>query len=224
MATTSPDIDLGRGLYAAGEIERFVALHLGVAGARRSQDWLRDVVEPVDHATGRPDYSFNDLISVFAVAELRRHHVSLQRIRRAKSELRKLLGIEQPLALDGLYTDGDYVFADLGVSGQLTNLNRGGQEAHHAVLALKLERVRFEQGARMPDRPARAWSPMEGVCVDPAVQFGAPCVEGRRVPTSTLVQLASEGASVEDLAFEFRLGQDEVSRALVFEARLAAAI
>jgi len=219
-SAVADDIEFGQGLYAASEIERFVALHLGRSAAPRSQAWLREVVDPARHARGRPDYSFADLISVFVVAELRLRDVPLQRIRQAKDVLERIVGIEQALALQGLFTDGEYVFADLGIEGQLTNLNLGGQEGCESVLALNLSRVVFDRGARMRDRPAKAWSPADGVCVDPGVQFGAPCVQGRRITTRALHALSQEGATAEELAFEFRLEPADVEQALAFERRL----
>src|SRR5690606_28733899 len=132
---------------------------------------------------GRPDYSFADLISVFAVAELRRRRVPLQRIRQAKAALAEIVGHEQGLAVAGLFTDGEFVFVDLGVEGQLTNLNRGGQEGVRNMLDLRLERVDYGSGPEIKDRSAGAWFPLDGVRVDPRIQFGAPCLEGRRVTT-----------------------------------------
>jgi uncharacterized protein (DUF433 family) len=222
VTTAVRDIELGEGLFAASEIERFVALQFGPGATSQSLRWLREVVAPPRHSRGRPDYSFADLISVFAIVELRDRGVSLQRIREAKERLSRLVEVDQPLALQGIYTDGAFVFADLGVTGQLTNLNLCGQEGHRSVLELNLARVLFRTGERIEERPARAWSPADGICVDPAVQFGAPCVEGRRIPTRILHDLAAEGATADDLAFEFGLRVADVQQALDFEHHVAA--
>ena len=39
-------------------------------------------------------------------------------------------------------------------------------------------------GLRFTDHVAAGWSPQHGVVLDPAVQFGEPCIHHTRIPTS----------------------------------------
>lgn len=220
---TAANIDLGHGLYGGIDIDRYVALQLNAPLRSTARRWLRDILANSEHVAGRPDFDFNDLISAFAVAELRQQGVSMQKVRLAHARLIELIDSDRPMAYQGLYTDGVDVFADLNVSQQLTRLTLGDpQEAAREPLELKLSRVQFEQGDGMADRPARSWEPMEGISINPRVVFGAPCIGRHRLTTQHIAGMIERGYSRETVARDYELSHGEIEQALRFEERLQA--
>ncbi len=226
--TAAPHHDrLGKGLYAATEIARFTVLEFdGSTTTDRATRWLRDVVEDTDHTAGRADYSFRALISVFTIAALRRQGLPMQRIRVAQKRLAEITEDSLPFARGALFTDGKSIFAKLDVDGQLSNLNIPGearaQEAAQHALEEFLRSVEYADAATVYDRTAESWAPARGVRVDPEIQFGAPCIEGTRIPTSTIDRLVAT-SSIEDIAWEYEVDEQLVRDAVAFEQRYAAA-
>ena len=70
--------------------------------------------------------------------------------------------------------------------------------------------------------PSR-WQPADGVVIDPAVQAGAPCVAGTRIPTATIADLLAE-EHPEDIAADYELPVEAVLLAEKFEAALSAGL
>jgi uncharacterized protein (DUF433 family) len=225
MAIAVRKVTLGRGVYGARHIASYVALAHGQLAGRRSGRWLREVLRPVGHVPRRFDYTFAELVSVLAVAELVEAGCALAAIASARERLVRLAGVEQPFALRGLFTDGSRIAAQLG-EHELTDLATGAQVAAadaSALTPLPLTGVTFASGVRIADRPALHWSPMPGVRLDPEIQLGYPCIEGSRLPTWTLQSLADDGSTAEELQSWYFLSSAEVEAALAFERRLAEA-
>jgi uncharacterized protein (DUF433 family) len=97
-----------------------------------------------------------------------------------------------------------------------TTSARGGQGAFKEVVRLYLEKVSYD-GLGV----AHLWRPTPMVLIDPKVQAGTPCVEGTRVPTGTIADMASVD-SPEDVAEEMDLTLEQVEAAVDFEAGLLA--
>jgi uncharacterized protein (DUF433 family) len=209
MAIAVRKVTLGRGVYGARHIASYVAFAHGQLAGRRSGRWLREVLRPVGHVSRRSDYTFAELISVLAVAELVAAGCGVATITRARERLVTLTGVEQPFALRGLFTDGRRVAAAL-----LADADAG------AFAPLPLAGVAFETGARMADRPALRWSPMEGVTLDPEIQIGQPCLSGQRIQTWVLQELVDDGSTIEELQSWYYLSPAAVEAALTFERRL----
>lgn len=213
------DPALRRGLYGLREMTRY----LGFDQARRVHEatvarWTQQALSDVEHRPRRPDYSFADLVSLLVVRNLVFLGISLRDIRAAEGYLRDLYGIPHPFNSIRLKTDGVDVFFDASpsIAAQLTSANRAGQEVFEPVIFGALTRVGYD------DQAAIEWSPIEGVVLDPTIQFGEPCIVGTRMTTS---QVAEVGASlpVKDVAHMYRLDPLLVERALEFERKLAQA-
>jgi uncharacterized protein (DUF433 family) len=210
---------LGRGLYGVTELAHYVGYQAGATVKPYDvARWLSRALNPVPHASRRPDYSFHDLVSLFVVRELVEAGVRPASIREAEAYLRDTLDMARPFASVRLQTDGVNVLykASPAIEDQLTAANRGGQEVSVAAIETALRSVTFERDV------AVRWSPEPDVEVDPAVQFGAPHVRGTRIATAHLAEL-SKSEPVEAVAKLYELRPKAVRRALEFEERLAAA-
>ena len=95
--------------------------------------------------------------------------------------------------------------------------NRRGQEVLLRTLGGTLRGVAYDGG------PAVWWDVREHVRLDSAVQFGAPCLAGTRIPTAQLSALRAAGDTPEQIAALFARPRELVDEAIEFEAELARA-
>jgi uncharacterized protein (DUF433 family) len=217
------DPALRRGLYGLVELTRYLRLdHDGSLSASTVSRWAHREREGTlaKHTPRRPDYSFGDLISMLVVRDLVHLGLRLSDVIYAERHLRETYGHVQPFVSLRLKTDGVDVFYDAApaIADQLTAANRGGQEVLEPAIEHALKGVSYERGM------AAAWAPTAGVLLDPAIQFGEPCVASTRVTTGQLAELArSSEITPLELARTYRLEESQVQAALVFEQRLATA-
>lgn len=215
--------NIGQGLYSLAELRTYVALQADAEAAQHVPRWLSDVLLPVARTPREPDHSFSDLISLFVVRELRRHGVAPATIREAEGHLREVWGTDRPFVFDVIQTDGRDIFADgAQVTGQIEAASRSsfskkrGQQVMLAVVKDLLRDVRYVDGR------AGQWAPVQCVVLNPAVQFGEPVIEGTRVTTAAVAELA-ELRGVDIAADRLRVSAAQAQAALAFERRLAAA-
>ena len=103
--------------------------------AHQLRYWDRiGLVKPSVQATGgRPGvrrlYSFRDLVALKVVKSLLEHGMSLQRVRRAYSYLRKKAALEDHLSEVKLVTDGKSIFKICRTDGELLDALKEGQLA-----------------------------------------------------------------------------------------------
>ena len=69
-------------------------------------------------------------------------------------------------------------------------------------------------GLQFADQVARSWSPQPGVVLDPAVQFGEPCIRDTRIPTRAVWSLVRGGDSQDLVARAYGITQGELTAAL----------
>lgn len=210
MATTM----IGSGLYDATEIGVLVGLMPDQVVRWTTKSTLGDApVQP----TFDKLYSFADLVAM-SVAKQIRQHVSDRHLRRGVAALRVESGFESPLSarevITRLATSGDSFL--LHVSGnEFDDIGRGGQGTFRDVVEVHLERIDFDTTGG----PLR-WHPTDGVLIDPAVQAGAPCIAGTRLPTSVVAgRLLIDSA--DDVAFDLDIGLAAIEAAAEFERLLA---
>lgn len=218
------DPALRRGLYGLLELTRYLRLdHEGPLSASTVSRWAGREREGTlaTHTPRRPDYSFGDLISMLVVRDLIHLGLRLSDVIDAEWHLRERYGHAQPFLSVRLKTDGVDVFYDAApaIADQLTAANRGGQEVLEPAIEHALMGVSYNSAGM-----AAAWAPTQGVLLDPAIQFGEPCVAATRVTTGHLAELArvSELTPAE-LAKTYRLEERQVHAALAFEQRLVTA-
>lgn len=61
-----------------------------------------------------------------------------------------------------------------------------------------------------------------GVVVDPAVRFGKPVIKGTRVPVEVVIGKLAGGISVDAVADEYGITEDDVRAALSYAAQVLA--
>ena len=186
-----------RGIYRQAEAALFAGLR--PTTVRR---WLQleRGADSLAAVTERPLVSFLDLISLRAIAALRRAGVSLQRIRAGTYDMRKQLGIEHPLASESFLTDG---LRRYFLENELPDSNPGPRCAAEDLVRDCLRDVQYGLVGRNC-RLATSWEP-PGIVLDPLRQHGAPCIAGSRVRVTVLHQYVEAGDSPEHLATLFEL-------------------
>src|ERR1700733_6995128 len=96
-------------------------------------------------------FSFYTLVELFTLAHLRGLGVSLRVLRQARQELAEREKTEHPFALEGILTDRNKLFFDLGKQA-LLELGAGGQTSFEHVLASFCVRLDFDAHTRMASR------------------------------------------------------------------------
>lgn len=209
--------DLESGFYALRDLRAFVAFEGAPTDVDRVSYWLRTVLNPVDRQPHHPDYNFGDLISLFVVRELLGKGVAPHVIRDAETWLRRKWNTERPFVSGDIQTDGLGIFVDDDlIAGQIESADRYGQQVLRELVRERLTRVHYRDGV------AAKWTPVDGVLVDPRVQFGEPVLAGTRLMTS-LVAAAARKLGPEQTTNRFGISPLEVKRAVAFEKQLESA-
>jgi uncharacterized protein (DUF433 family) len=212
------DPALRRGLYGLGELTGYLSFGQEKPLSASTVSRWSLALGGVEHRPRRPDYSFADLISMLVVRNLAQLGLKMPDIRAAEDFLRHRYGHKHPFLSIRLKTDGVDVFYNPTppIAEQLTAANRGGQEVIRPAITSALRGVSYHDGL------AAAWSPSDGIVLDPSVQFGEPCIADTRVTTSQLAELAeTSDTPPAELAHTYRLPEEQVRRALDFEQKLA---
>src|SRR5660398_66610 len=155
---------------------------------------------PPERCRDRPALTFENLIEVSLVTELRRRGISLQTIRQAH----KIAGEEfgtYPFARRQIFVSGKDIFMEASEyvrkeAEHLATLTRGGQRASELILSKYLTQIDWRDGW-----PAE-WHPWESVGLNPEAVFGLPSVKGVRTEILRNRFLANESAEfiAEDLS------------------------
>lgn len=189
------------------------------------QSNFRAVLAPavsVDRSTSKA-LSFNNVIEIFVLDELRRKHAfSLQHLRRVLKHLEKAFpSVDHPLVKLDLRIANHQLFARHG--RKLENLSLEGQFAMEEVLRTFLTRVEndasgtgifrlypFVTKQREADAPRT-------VMMDPRVLFGRPVLSASGVPTSVIADRFRAGESISSIAEDIDQATEEVEEAIRFE-------
>jgi uncharacterized protein (DUF433 family) len=218
--TESTRGQIGQGIYSLADLRLYVAYFGEPSDGPHALRWLTDALNPAGHRARQPDYSFTDLVSLFVVRELIRFGVKVSAIREAEASMRLTRGVDRPLACEDIATDGREVFFatepnQVESANRTSRRQRAGQQASAIAIAPYLHRVRYHEGA------AAMWSPVDGIVLNPLVQFGEPVIDGTRVLTSAVADLArAEGVDVA--ANWLDVDRDAANTAVRFERQLAA--
>lgn len=163
--------------------------------------------------------SFENLIEAALIGHWRRRGIPLQRVRRAHSLAVEELG-EHPFARNRIYLDGIDLFveADRATEGEggrvFTVLTQAGQRALGSIVADYLQFIDWQTG----EGYAYQYRPPEGhnvVKLNPQIEFGLPNIH--RVRTETILQRFLAQESVDEIANDFDLAENEVEQALRYE-------
>jgi uncharacterized protein (DUF433 family) len=167
--------------------------------------------------------SFNNVIEIFVLDELRRRHAfSLQHLRRVLRHLDSAFPtVGHPLVKLDLRVANHQLFARHG--RKLENLSLEGQLAIEDVLRTFLTRVEndasgtgifrlypFVTKQRVADAPRT-------VMMDPRIAFGRPVLSASGVPTSVIADRFRAGESIGSISEDIDQTTEEVEEAVRFE-------
>lgn len=190
--------------------------------------WVRSGL-PVADARSTPGkqllLTFEDLISLRMVIALRVAGFSLQHIRKVHGWLQEATRYSRPFALKELWVSETEVFVRM--EGWLSATRRG----QYAMEFIKdwLRRLRRPLDSALDlsfakvngQEVASTWISHPYVVLDPLVQFGAPCIQGTRIPTGAVWSMFLGGDKPEAVAKDYGVPVFKVHAALEWEKRLA---
>lgn len=205
------------GIYTIADAGRFTWtpqktvrrwVELGISGAHPSHEV----------ATGSHLLSFDDLISLLTVRELRRAKVDLEVIKDAEANLANLWGVERPFAHGRIRTGYGAIVTALQVGERPVSVTKGIQEILIELIDHELSDVTFDA-----NQQANLWQPhgYQHVALRPDLQWGLPCIEGTRITTRTVWQFIAGGESFDELSEDLEVSVDKLRAAYRYEESIA---
>ena len=183
--------------------------------------WLygdRERAPVVSGKERRKPLSYLQLVEVAFVASFRRAGVSLSAVRQAHDYIAQVLETEYPFATVQFKTEGNHIFFELqeiepdADLGHLVVADRDGQVAWGDLVSDRFMEFDYDRGLALQWHVAGRDSP---VLIDPRISFGAPIVQG--IATWAIRGRHEAGESVQEIAQDFGLDEEEVREALDFE-------
>jgi uncharacterized protein (DUF433 family) len=207
------------GLYSETEASRYSGEPLSTV-----HRWFHD-----RNAASRDKLAtFDDLVSLLFVRELRRRRIPLKAIRDAEDDLVQRTGNSHPFVHESLWVSGRDVLVRVSdAPSAFLSPNRRGQLAIPGVTQpdrVELPRLVPAVRGEVAYSAGRVveWRPVDRITARAEIQFGLTCNDATRVPTRYLYGLYGEGERIEDIAHLFRVTERDVSQAIEWEQRLAA--
>lgn len=163
--------------------------------------------------------SFYNLVEAHVLRALRTEHgVALAELRRAISYAQKKLHIPHLLLSPELRTHAGQVFLDRYV--ELINLSASGQLAMRKMFDQHLQRVEWDRW-KFPVRlypyvDAGADKDERVIAIDARIAFGRPIVKTAGVSTAAIADRIDAGETVEALAEDYDLSQEEIEQAVLY--------
>jgi uncharacterized protein (DUF433 family) len=211
-------------MYGIRDASRYIKIPAATirawfAGTNRGA--FRRVLTP---AGGTPvKLSFNNLAEAYVLHSLRTHHrVQLSKVREALVEAERALGIKRLLLRSDLKAHAGKILIEK--FGEYLTLGESGQLAMKVMLDAALDRFVWED----PTFPSMLFPQIQSlpsakvVAINPRRSFGAPHVASRGVTTAVISSRVDAGESIQAVAADYRLTEDEVRAALVYVYEQAA--
>lgn len=222
--TQSQNVANFEGIYDVPEVARYIKAtidpHVLIAvNSAKLIRWIRRGAASPD-LVGIPGrellIGFQDLISMRVVTSLRAVGVRWSEIDRAEKWLRNETGQERPFATEYLWTGQGHIFVDW--TERLISASEHGQMA----LVILKEHLIPVHGLIFSEEThvATSWEPIQGIVLEPLIQFGSPCVKGTRIPARTVSGMIDAGDSLEFVARSYGLSKEEVEAACEWELRV----
>lgn len=208
MTYTSTNSDVapplfGVGIYDVAETARLIKRDPDTVARWTQGD------KALHEVDDRQIMTFLDLISLLVISELIRRRVPRPEIRKGGEYLSRELDTNFPFAHKGIATAGAAFFGNLG---EWIDVGKGGQLAFQQAIREYLRPVIYGE-----DDLASVWKPHSRILINPAVQAGAPCIEGTRVPTQLIAELAESPEDYSQIADDYRLTLADVKAAVKYE-------
>jgi uncharacterized protein (DUF433 family) len=162
------------------------------------------------------------------VIALRLAGFSLQHVRKVHHWLSDTTRYPRPFALKDLWISDTEIFVEME---GLLSVTRQGQYAMDLVREW-LKRLRRPTNGSTDlsfhringHEVASAWRPQTFVTLNPKVQFGAPCINGTRIPTNSVWAMHLAGDEPKGIASAYGIEIEKVNAALEWERKLAAVV
>ena len=217
-----PDSLLETGVYGLPEAVQLTGVSSATArrwfvGTSNSDPIFRPSIEP---SQGRFAISFLDLIDLLVVGQFRSTGVSFQTIRKAYEVLQARWKTRHAFCHSDLLSDGQTILVEYvnRTGDKLLEEVIGRQQAIPELLRQYLSEIEYDPSSHI----AAMWHIAEGVILDPGRNFGKPIVPSG-VSTSVLYRAAiGNGRDFELVADLFKVSEQGVMNAVLFEESLAA--
>ena len=174
--------------------------------------------------SGIPNYaSFLDLIDLLFVKQFLSKGLSLQKIRKALTEVQSLIGGHH-FAQRSFFTDGKNIYMQIkNDSESLLELLSGGHWVISRFIKELAQQIEFDE----PSGFATKWFPLGKaglVVIDPKISFGRPTIIGRNISTDNVFDCyLGENENISKVCEWLDLNQEQVNAAIKFETSLKAA-
>lgn len=184
---------------------------------------------PKDHVLD-PSIPFIGLAEGMVLTAIRRHGVSLQRIRPALVELERQFGWGHVLASTRLYTDGVEVLYDYAQHGDDPDaahaarelvVIRNGQRALNGVIETYLRRLTFGDDGYVKLIRLPAYE-VADIVADPSRGFGQPIFTRGGARLEDALSMFRAGEPLEIVAQEYNVPADQLEDAVRVATRMAA--
>lgn len=197
-----------------------------ISDAGRLSRTPRKTVDRWVHLGGRPQalyqapgqvhlLTFEDLISLLTVRELRKSGVDVETIKDAEQNLAQVWGVEKPFA-HGLFRTGyGAIITVIAERERPVAVAKAIQEVLYELIEQELCDVSYDAAQR-----ASRWQPAAHVTLQPDLQFGQPCIEGSRVTTRTVYQFIGGGESFDELSADLDIPVEKLRAAYEYEESL----
>ncbi len=164
--------------------------------------------------------SFTNLVEAHVLRALRaKHRVPMREVRQALEYAQGKCNIQRLLVSRELRAAPGNLFLDR--YGSLINLGKSGQLAIRRVLDAYLGRLdRDVEGLPLrlyPFTPEQNLAGPKRIVIDPRVSFGRPVLVDHGISTGAIVDRIDAGESVQAVADDYGLTDDEVAEAIVYE-------
>lgn len=173
-----------------------------------------------------PLLSFMNLCEIHVINAIRREHeISLQKVRTALDYVKKEFKKERPLIEKIFETDG----IDLFVSeySALINVTSGGQTEMKECLQAYLKRIEYDEHGIVwklyPFIRKRDLNEPKVIVIDPHLSFGRPVIQGTGIATEVIAERYKAGESVNDLAADYSITNEQIEEAIRCELQLKSA-
>lgn len=178
--------------------------------------------DSVVNQSEQPQTSFLDLIDLLFVNRFIEHGFTLQFLRQALEEARRLLGTPH-FARNKFFTHGKQITLELNPESKyMIALMTGGQSAMSEIVEQFDDKIEFEDvtGFGLANR----WYPRgkEGlIVIDPQISFGRPTIIGRGVATENIYDLyLGEKKKIDPVSNWYKIPRDEINAAILFQTSL----
>ena len=160
----------------------------------RSSRSSEPLLAPQKASNGRTLYSFEDVVALRTFVYLRAKNVSLQRVRKAVENLRKMGELDH-LSTYSLVAIGKDVVWRVSDTEAVDLTGSPGQ----GLIAQMVDIIAGFTGPRDREVVPLIY-PKPGVKVDKEVRGGYPVIEGTRIPFNLVASLVEDGVSPEDIS------------------------